>query len=216
MSITVTFSSIASAFLTGALVAAAGAYLQHKYWEKRDAVETKRRDADASLKTVENITRSFESRYHAQLLFWQILKDRDPSEEDMTRYRSEIFKWMSEFAANKSNIRFYFGRDKMVEFETNVHDSLRHISDVMLRTKKLGYQNLSWLHQIEYNQAGESLQDARRSFFVFLRSLQEQIENGSVGEARRNGTRHPPYTDQTNWTLAQRLLGLKEVNSRAT
>lgn len=208
--------SIVGALLTGVFVAAAGAYLQHRYWEKKDVVETSRRDADAALKIIDAVTRSFEERYFAQLSFWSILKERTPSEQELQEYRSAVFKWMSEFAANKSSIRFQFGRDRMIEFEEEVHDQLRRISDIMLRTYKYGYENLAWLHRMEHHQTGKDFELARQSFFSFLRSLQEAVEEGNIGEARRRRKKKIPYSAESSWSLTQRLLGLKEVNSRAS
>lgn|GEM_PF-6670296 len=216
MTYSTTAPGITGALLTGLFVAFAGAYLQHRYWEKKDIVETRRRDADAALKIIDTITRSFENRYFAQFSFWRILKERPPSEQELQEYRSAVFQWMSEFAANKSSIRFQFGRDKMIEFEEEVHNQLRRISDIMLRTHRYGYENLSWLHRMEHNQTGNDFERARRAFFSFLRSLQEAVEEGNIGEERRKREQKVPYSSESNWKLIQRLLGLKEVNSKAT
>lgn len=209
-------SSITNGLVTGIILAFAGAILQHRYWKRRDEVETARRDIEASLKIIDSVTRSFEQRYFAQLSFWRIMKDGAPTTEDIHEYRSAVFTWMSEFAANKSSVRFYFGRSKMIEFETDVHDHVRRISDVMLRTQRYGYKNLSLLHRIEHNQIGQDFENARRSFFSFLRSLQEAVEDGNIGEARRKSEQTTSYDSESNWGLAQRFLGLKEANSKAT
>lgn len=208
-------SSITNGLITGVIVAFAGAILQHQYWKRRDQVETARRDFEASLKIIDSVTRSFEQRYFAQLSFWRIMKDGTPTAEEIREYRSAIFTWMSEFAANKSSARFYFGRSKMIEFETDVHDHLRRISDTMLRTQRHGYKNLSLLHRIEHDQIGEDFENARRSFFSFLRSLQESVEDGNIGEARRDREQTSSYDSEPSWNLVQRLFGLKKVNSRA-
>ncbi len=59
----------------------------------------------------------------------------------------------------------------MLEFENTIHRIIQEVSDIILRTDRLGKENLSSKDLPEHKQASRKLSVTRRSAYNFLTTL---------------------------------------------
>lgn len=196
--------------LIGLVVAIVGYFLQQRAWRHKTYEEIRQREFDECLKLVDALGRSIDKRLMAISSFRSDLLNDSVTSERFTEYRDSIKDWMFEFSTFKSRLYHYFGREMMLTFENEVHGNLREVSDILVRTHKLGFNNLSVNDKQEHSSALTKIDFARYTAFKFLRELNEQLAAGDVGRTKLYNNVDVGDLELISRTyLAQRLLGLK-------
>jgi hypothetical protein len=201
---------IPQSVLIGLVVALVGYFLQQRSWRHSKREEIRQKEFEASIEIIEGLARSFDKRIVAISEFIGRVDREDVTDDDFQEYRKSVHEWMHEFSAFKTKIYHYFRREKMLEFENIVHDSLREVSDIVLRTHKLGVSNLSREHRAEHRHARAKLDLARYNAFKFLRELNEMAANEDIGRTAFYDNVDVGSLDHISRNyLIQRLLGMK-------
>lgn len=196
--------------LIGLVVAIIGYALQQRAWKHKIYEETRQREFDECLKLIDLLSRAIDKRLMATSVFYGQVENNSAKEEDLSAYRESIKEWMHEFSSFKSKIFHYFGRDKMLVFENEVHAQLREVSDIVLRTHKFGKRRLSVKDRMEHDSARSLMDFARHSAFRFLRELNEKLSNDEIGRTSLYNNITVGHLDLISKTyLIQRLFGLK-------
>ena len=98
----------------------------------------------------------------------------------------------------------------MLYFENSVHSSIRQVSDVALRTYRLGKESLSLAHLKEQEAAQRNLDAARYIAYRFLAELNEMTANEETSRIPLYDNINVGHLDMISRTyLIQRLLNLK-------
>ena len=199
-----------STLFLGVIAAMVGTYLQHRSWKNRSIEDAKQREFNDSLEIVDTLGRAVSKRLTAQRHFLSLLNDASVSESDIEAYRNSVFDWMNEFTPFKSKVLHYFGKDESLKFENQIHSQLREASDILMRTYKLGYENLSTNDKKEHDSVGASINVAQYTAAKFINLLNEKISNGEIGKtARTNNVESGDLGMISKTYLIQRLFALK-------
>jgi hypothetical protein len=201
---------IPQSILIGLIVAVVGYVLQQRAWKHKLYEETRQREFDECLKLIDILSRAIDKRLMAISVFHGEVEKGSAKKDDLEAYRESIREWMHEFSSFKSKIYHYFGRDRMLKFENEVHAQLREASDIILRTYKFGKGRLSTNDRLEYDQVRSLMNLARHTAFTFLRELNEMVTNGEVGRTAMYNNTEVGHLELISRTyLIQRLFGLK-------
>jgi hypothetical protein len=196
--------------IIGLVVAIVGYFLQQKSWRHNKREEVRQREFDACMEIIESLARAFDKRITATSEFIAQLNRGDLGVDEFQSYRSSVREWMHEFSTFKSKIYHYFGREKMLEFENTVHFRLREVSDILLRTKRLGKENLSARHLSEHEACYEKLDVARYRAYRFLAELNEMTANEETSRISLYDNVRVGKLDLISRTyLIQRLFGMR-------
>ncbi|WP_158569275.1 hypothetical protein [Pseudotabrizicola alkalilacus] len=196
--------------LIGLVVAVVGYFLQQRSWRNSKREEIRQKEFEECIKLIEALARVFDKRIAATSEFLGLVDSDKVKKEDYDKYKSCVFDWMHEFSTFKSKIFHYFGRSKMADFEYVVHDSLREVSDVILRTHKYGKSQLSSAHKLEHDEVREKMNISRHRAFRFLRELNDMVSNEEIGRtALYNNINTGSLEFTSKIYLLQRLFGLK-------
>lgn len=196
--------------LIGLIVALVGYALQQRSWKHNKREEVRQREFEACTKIIEDLARAFDKRILATSEFVSHVNRGDVTEDELQHYRNSVREWMHEFSNFKSRIFHFFGREKMLDFENSVHDKIREVSDIALRTNLLGKSNLSPAHLHEQETAQKKLDAARYVAYRFLAELNEMTANEETSRISLYDNIRVGHLDMISRTyLLQRLLNLK-------
>lgn len=196
--------------LIGLIVALVGYALQQRSWKHNKREEVRQREFEACTKIIEDLARAFDKRILATSEFVSHVNRGDVTEDELQHYRNSVREWMHEFSNFKSRIFHFFGREKMLDFENSVHDKIREVSDIALRTNRLGKSNLSPAHLQEQEAAQKKLDAARYVAYRFLAELNEMTANEETSRISLYDNIRVGHLDMISRTyLLQRLLNLK-------
>ncbi|MGR3394132.1 MAG: hypothetical protein ACU0CE_13295 [Pseudooceanicola nanhaiensis] len=196
--------------LIGLIVALVGYVLQQRSWRHNKREEVRQREFEACTKIIEDLARAFDKRILATSEFVSHVNRGGVSEDELEFFRKSIREWMYEFSYFKSKIFHYFGREKMLEFENSVHNSIREVSDIALRTNRFGRDKLSSVHREEQELASKRLNLARYIAYRFLADLNEMTANEETSRISLYDNIRAGQLDMISRTyLIQRLLNLK-------
>lgn len=196
--------------LIGLVVAIVGYFLQQRSWRHNKREEIRQREFDACMEIIESLARAFDKRISATSEFIGHVNRGDVTTDELQDYRSSVRDWMHEFSSFKSKIYHYFGRGRMLDFENSVHASLREVSDIILRTQRLGEENLSSEHLKEHNTCAVRLNVARYEAYRFLAVLNEMTANEETGRISLYDNVDAGSLEMiSRMYLIQRLLGMR-------
>ena len=196
--------------LIGLVVAIVGYFLQQRSWRHNKKEEVRQREFEACMDIIDSLARAFDKRITATSEFMTQLNRGDVEIDELQSYRASIREWMHEFSSFKSKIYHYFGRDRMLDFENVVHASLREVSDILLRTNRLGKENLSKVHLSEHEACFERLNVARYRAYRFLAELNEMTANEETSRISLYNNVEVGKLDLISRSyLIQRLLGMR-------
>jgi len=204
------YEMIPQSVLIGLVVAVVAYFLQQRSWRHNKKEEVRQREFEACMNIIENLARAFDKRISATSEFIGCVDRGEVTLDELQDYRSSVREWMHDFSSFKTKIYHYFGKDKMLEFENSVHASLREVSDITLRTYRLGKENLSSKHLVEHNSCSARLYGARYKAYRFLAVLNEMTANEETGRISLYDNVHVGNLDLISRTyLVQRLLGMR-------
>uniref|UniRef100_UPI0019D45000 hypothetical protein n=1 Tax=Oceaniglobus indicus TaxID=2047749 RepID=UPI0019D45000 len=187
-----------------------GYILQQRSWRHNKREEVRQREFEACTKIIEDLARAFDKRILATSEFVSHVNRGDVTEDELQHYRSSVRDWMHEFSNFKSRIFHFFGKEKMLSFENSVHAKIREVSDIALRTNRLGKENLSPTHRKEQVEAQRRLDAARYVAYRFLAELNEMTANEETARISIYDNISVGRLDMISRTyLIQRLLNLK-------
>lgn len=196
--------------LIGLVVALVGYFLQQRSWRHNKREEVRQREFEACTKIIEDLARALDKRILATSEFVSHVNRGKVTEDELQYYRNSVRDWMHEFSNFKSKIFHFFGKEKMLEFEESVHAKIRGVSDIALRTNRLGMKNLSPAHLVEQEAAQRRLDAARYVSYKFLADLNEMTANEETSRISLYDNIHVGHLDLISRTyLVQRLLNLK-------
>ncbi len=196
--------------LIGLIVAVVGYYLQQRAWRHNQREEVRQREFKACVEVIDGLARSFDKRITATSEFISQVNRGNVTEAEVKEYRSCVRDWMLEFSSFKTKIYHYFGRSKMLEFENVVHASLREVSDIAIRTNRLGRSRLSPEHLKEHYSCDSRLSFARYKAYRFLAELNEMTENEETSRLSQYDNVQVGNLQLTSRVyLIQRLLGVR-------
>lgn len=196
--------------LIGLIVAIVGYFLQQRAWRHSQREEVRQREFNACVEVIDALARSFDKRITAMSEFIYQVNRGEVSSEQMEQYRACVRDWMHEFSSFKTKIYHYFGKSKMLEFEDVVHASLREVSDIAIRTHRLGKRGLSSEHLKEHESCGSRLSVARYKAYRFLAELNEMTENEETSRLSQYDNVQVGNLQLTSRVyLIQRLLGVR-------
>lgn len=196
--------------LIGLVVALVGYALQQRSWKHNKREEVRQREFEACTKVIEDLARAFDKRILATSEFVSHVNRGDVTEDELQHYRNSVREWMHEFSNFKSKIFHFFGKEKMLYFENSVHDKIREVSDIALRTNRFGKKNLSHAHLEEQESAQRKLDTARYFAYRFLAELNEMTANEETSRISLYDNIDVGQLDMISRTyLVQRLLNLK-------
>ncbi|MBN9889315.1 hypothetical protein [Salipiger abyssi] len=196
--------------LIGLVVALVGYFLQQRSWRHNKREEVRQREFEACTKVIEDLARAFDKRILATSEFVSCVNRGDATEDELQHYRNSVRDWMHEFSSFKSRIFHFFGKEKMLEFENSVHEKIRKVSDIALRTNRYGKKNLSAAHRDEQEAAQRRLDVARYAAYRLLADLNEMTANEETSRISLYDNIRVGHLDMISRTyLIQRLLNLK-------
>tara|TARA_Y100000815_G_C13334312_1_gene497220 strand:+ start:644 stop:1255 length:612 start_codon:yes stop_codon:yes gene_type:complete len=196
--------------LIGLVVALVGYFLQQRSWRHNKREEVRQREFEACTKIIEDLARALDRRILATSEFVSHVNRGEVTEDELQHYRNSVRDWMHEFSNFKSKIFHFFGKEKMLEFEESVHTKIRDVSDIALRTNRLGKKNLSPAHLVEQEVAQRKLDAARYISYKFLADLNEMTANEETSRISLYDNIRVGRLDVISRTyLIQRLLNLK-------
>jgi len=196
--------------LIGFVVALVGYLLQQRSWRHNKREEVRQREFEACMDVIDALARAFDKRISATAEFMMYVNRGEVTTDELQDYRSSIRDWMHDFSSFKSKIYHYFGRNQMLKYENSVHNSLREVSDILLRTHRLGKENLSSSHLAEHNSCRAKLDFARYIAYRFLAELNEMTANEETGRTSLYNNVNVGSLDLISRTyLIQRLLGMR-------
>ncbi|MBI1218841.1 MAG: hypothetical protein GC186_09865 [Rhodobacteraceae bacterium] len=199
-----------STALLGLIAAIVGAYLQQRSWRHRSFEELRQREVSDGLNLIAELAERIDQRLVSQRSFSALLDEGAVKEEDYKRYRESILSWMGNFSSLKSRLKHYFGADAVRTFEGIVHRRMQVASDIMLRTYKLGFENLSRQHKAEQLAISVYHSRAQKVAFDFLDNLNGALDSGKIGKSASINDLYSYNLDMiSNSYLLQRFFGLK-------
>lgn len=202
--------------LIGLVVALVGYALQQRAWRHKLIEEIRQREFDECLKLIDELAAQIDSRLYHLDWYIRVLKSDPTNEEHRKEYRESVKSWMSKFSSNKAKLYHYFGRLVMLDFENEVHSSMREVSDILVRTQRYGMDGLSRAHLAEFHSIDARLSLARYVAFKYIRELNERLANGDVGRTRMFNNIEVGHLELISATyLLQRLFGVKSRFSKA-
>ena len=202
---------IPQTILIGIVVAVVGYILQQRAWSHNKREEIRQREFDAATAIVQKLAQEIDKRLYSITVFHSAVRHGAASKSDVDEYLPSIKEWMLNFSAFKSDIFHYFGKSKMEEFESDVHASLRAISDTLLRSHRLGLQNLSAPHLYEHKNLGAKISKARHTCNNFINEMNSMIAAENIGRtAYYNNLSIKKIDYISRIYLIQRLFGLKD------
>lgn len=196
--------------LIGLVVAIVGYFLQQRSWRHSKREEIRQQEFDACMAINDALARAFDKRITATSEFISLVQRGDVTVDDRQAFQLAIKDWMHDFSSFKSKIYHYFGKGRMLEFEESVHASLRDVSDIILRTDRLGEANLSADHLQESKSCFLKLDFARYNAYRFLAELNEMTASEQTGRiALYDNIRIGNLDMMSRMYLIQRLLGMR-------
>lgn len=194
----------------GLIIALVGYFFQQRSWRHRLHEEIRTRELTECMKLVESLGKAIDKRLTATSAFHGLIQREENDKIIKKEFQESIQEWMFEFSSFKSKIYYYFGHEKTLQFENEVHQSLRKVSEIIIRTEKHGRENLNSRDKLEHDSTLKMMSIARYKAFHFLRELNTCIANEEIGRTSLfNNITSKDLDYISKAYLIQRFLGIK-------
>lgn len=162
------------------------------------------------MSVVEHLSNAIDRRLVAQRRFLTHVQRDETNEGNHREYGAALDEWMGSFSSFKSKLFLYFGEDEARTFENEVHALLRETSNVILRTYRLGEDELSSRDLDEYKNVLLRMGLAQSVAANFLNRLNDNIINNKFGTVQYINDINTGDLDKISRTyLFLRLFGIK-------
>ncbi|TVP52858.1 MAG: hypothetical protein EA345_00360 [Halomonas sp.] len=165
----------------GLIAALIGTYFQYQLWKQKRREEIRSHELDEVIQTVKQISALFGKRIFAQREFLIKVNSNTANPEDYVVLSTAVGEWIHNFYFLRAQLKRYFGTDISRQFEYELHHLLYHTHSIMVRTYRLGFENLSVDHQAEHRSVGELHIIAARELSKLLNEINERIAISSFG-----------------------------------
>lgn len=195
----------------GLIIAFIGYIFQQRAWNHRKREEIRQREFDATTAIVSNLSIEIDKRLFSMTRFLSKIKSQNVSDNDVEEYAASVRDWMHNFLSFKSQIFHFFGKEKMFDFEYKIQKSLQSTSDILLRSHKLGLNNLSRSHRKEHQNLDSYIRKTRYEASIFIQDLNQMISEENIGKTSLYNNIQLRKVDYiSRLYLIQRLFGVKE------
>lgn len=184
--------------------------LQQRAWRHERKEETRQREFEECMKIIDTLAKAIDKRLYATSRLTRSIDADKAHDEKYQELQTAVKDWMHEFLSFKSKIFHFFGYEKMLEFENEIHASLRTASNIIFRTHRVGFENLNARDKQEHRNIDEALNFARYRAHKFIRELNEMTAAEQTQRLALYDNIDAGKIDLISHTyLIQRLLGMR-------
>lgn len=194
----------------GLIAAIVGTYFQYQLWKHKRREEIRAMELEEVTETVKQIGSLFGKRIFAQREFLIKVNNKTAKQEDYEKVSNAVGEWIHSFYFLRAQLKRYFGADVSRSFEYELHQILYESYAILIRTYRLGIENLSLEHKFEHEKVGDLHLMAAREISRLLSEINERTEISDFGTERQINNIEIGKLDKINSLfLVQKLFNIR-------